>query len=165
MGQRALGLVERRLVGPGVDHHDGFALPHLLAFCELDRKQLAVDARLDGDAVIRGNSAQAGEIDGHRLLFGRDNLHRDRAPQQSRSLVGSVGRGLLLVLIDTPDNETHRGSQNEIDDNPDPGVLTAGGLRFAGFGQISLSGVLNWHVLISRQSSLNRDKLPATLTP
>ncbi len=34
------GLVQGSLVGLGIDHHDGLALPHLLALGKLHRLQL-----------------------------------------------------------------------------------------------------------------------------
>jgi hypothetical protein len=70
VGQRAFGLVQSGLVGPGVDHHDGLALLHLLALGELDRLQLAADPRLHRNAHVRRHRAQRGQEDGHRLLLG-----------------------------------------------------------------------------------------------
>ena len=120
VGKGAFGLVERGLVGPWVDHHDGLALLNFLALGELDGEQFAADARLYRDAVIRGDGAEAGEINGHRFLFGGNDLHRHGAGQQGGGLVGGVRGGLLLVLIDAPNDEPDGSGEDKIDNNPNP---------------------------------------------
>ena len=128
MGQRALGLVERSLVRLGIDLHDRLALFHLLALSELDGKQLAADARLDRDAVIGRDGSQASQVNGHRLLFGRNDLYRHGTRHQSGGLVGGICRGLLLVLVDAPNDEPHGDGEDEVNNNPDPGTPSAGRL-------------------------------------
>ena len=128
MGQGALGLVQCGLVGPGVDHHDGFALLHLLALGELDWLQLAADPRLHRHAHVGRHRTQRGQKDGHRLLFRGRHLHRNRLVPQRGCLAGVARRALHLALVDAPDDENQRAHQHKVNEDAHPVTLAGGRL-------------------------------------
>ena len=86
LGERADGLIERGLVGAGIDLKKELALPDGLAFLEVHLQELAVNARVQCDGVVGGDSAERGEEDRNSLLLDRSRLHRR----------GAVGRSSLL---------------------------------------------------------------------
>ena len=62
--QLSLDLRQLRLERPRVDLGKEVALVDELAFGERDLHQFAIDAAADGDGVVGGDRAEAGEIDG-----------------------------------------------------------------------------------------------------
>ena len=99
-------LIERRLIGAGVDPRQHLSLGDLLALLEIDLQQLAVHHRLDGDGVERLHRPQRVEPDRHvALLRGRDE-HRDRRVRRP------AGRGRRrLVRRPEPDRRADRRQQ------------------------------------------------------
>ena len=93
LGESADGLVERGLVGTRIDLEEELALPDGLAFAEVHLQELAVDARVQRNGVVRGDGAERGEEDGNGLLLNGSDLNR-------RGTVG--GRGLLRGQLQQP---------------------------------------------------------------
>ena len=63
LGEGADGLIERGLVGAGVDLEQELALADGLTLFEVDLQELAVDPGVDGDGVVGGDGAECGEED------------------------------------------------------------------------------------------------------
>jgi hypothetical protein len=88
LGQR---LVELGLVAGWVDLGQEVALPDVLAFLEIDGKDLAVDLRLHGDRVARARRADAFQGDVEGAALGVRHEHRHRA------VAAAPAEGLLLA--------------------------------------------------------------------
>jgi hypothetical protein len=71
-----LGLREGRLERPPVELEQDLVLLDVVAFLEVDRRELAGDLRPDGDDRVGFDSPDDADLDRHRLLH--DRGHRDR---------------------------------------------------------------------------------------
>ena len=74
--ERRLRLLQRRFERPLVERDEDLALLHLVAFVEVDRRQLAGDLRVDRDGRRGDHRADALDGERHRLLD--DRRRRDR---------------------------------------------------------------------------------------
>ena len=90
LGKRTFRLVERRLIGTGVDLEEEVALLHVRAVGELALDDLTVDLRLHGDRFHGDAGADLVEVE--RFVVGDDFGDRD---QPGRGL--GRGRGLGLA--------------------------------------------------------------------
>src|SRR5205085_5117254 len=114
------GLIERRFQGCGIDPRQHVAPPDLLALIEIDRDDLAVDLRANGDSVERLDRAEGTFINRY-VVHGRLR-DRDRHQWTRRRLRG-LRRGVA------PRNDS-RGQGRE---------------RYPGNDQKSLPGISPGH--------------------
>ena len=75
LGER---LIERRLIGPRIDFHEGIALIHHSALLEGDLDDLAVDAAAHGDGAERLHCPEPIQVDGEIGLLHPRHGDRDR---------------------------------------------------------------------------------------
>jgi len=98
------GLPQGRLVRPRVDAEQHFAFLHGIAFAEIHRYDLAIDARLERDRLIGLDVADSLQPDRNRLLQHRGDADRHRG--QSLRRLAALLRPAVGDEIDTePDRD------------------------------------------------------------
>ena len=141
LGELAAILVERRLIGAGVDAGDHIAGLHVLPLGEVDGDDGAGDHRADGHCVGSLDRAEPGENDRHVLRLDRREGHRDRCIGGVSALVRR-GRLCLGSAGQSPDPATHEGDEHEGDQPSNPGTPA---LRLGlGLGWLGRVGVRDW---------------------
>jgi hypothetical protein len=91
-----LGLVERGLVGPGVNFGKQVALAHQLSFREGDFVDLAVDTRTNNNCVEGLDGPKAGQVDGKIGLLYRRHRYPHRV---SGGFLGAVRRRFMALAV------------------------------------------------------------------
>ena len=131
LGELALRLGERGLVGSGVDLGEEIAGLDQLALLEADAHQLAGDLGADGHGGERRHRAE--RVDGDRHVAARRPRRRGSVCGGGRGFVGRLcllheraGRDLLPAL---PDQDRGGGQQDERTPQPQPApaLAAAGG--------------------------------------
>ena len=102
LGQRALRLLQRHVVGPRIDHREEVALLDRLAFGELDLDELAGDLRLDGHGGERRHRAERLDDDRDVTLGGGGEPTGMAALAPNRPAAAAARLELLWVVMYQP---------------------------------------------------------------
>jgi len=95
-----LGLVERGLIGPGIDFREQVALVHQLSFREGDFIDLPVDARANDNGVEGLDGPKAGQVDGKIGFLYRSHRYPHRV--SGSRLLGVVRRRFMVAVKALP---------------------------------------------------------------
>ena len=116
----ALRLGDGGLVGAGVDLKQELALLDGLAFVEIDLQQLAVDAAVQRDGVVRGDRAERGEVDRNGLLSARRGEDRGGAVGGLRGFGSCVVGRFWLARMRPDGKDDGADDDSENDDHAQP---------------------------------------------
>ena len=90
--QVGFGLLQGRLIGPGIDDEEQVALFDVLALLKIDLDQLPGDPGLDAHGGVRLDVADVADLHRHRLRLHLGHHHRHRGRRRGLLLPGAGGK-------------------------------------------------------------------------